>query len=331
MFDLGFTVSQMVSHYRISRPTVYKLLAEAGIIYQERYSELTDLQLDSVVREIKQSHPNAGETNVIGHLRARNFHVPRQRVRNSIDRVDPEGPSMQSSRAFRHRVYETPCPNYVWHIDGNHKLVKWGFVTHLAIDGFTRVITFGETSDNNQADTVLQKFNQAVNTYGRPFRVRTDHGGENVKVWQDMIQHCGPESVIAGTSVRNQRVERLNGDVNVQVNRFYSQIFRELEFEEVLDITNASDKFCLHYVYLPRVNQTLQECVNAHNSHSISTEAGATPNQLMFAYRHLTELHHLSLHSTTYPSVSVENLLSRQEELPFVEVLPSSRKTSLKN
>ena len=76
MFDLGFTVAQMASHYRISRPTVYKLLAEEGKVYQERYSEPTDLQLDSVVREIKQSHPNAGETNVIGHLRAGNIRVP---------------------------------------------------------------------------------------------------------------------------------------------------------------------------------------------------------------------------------------------------------------
>ena len=119
-------------------------------------------------------------------------------------------------------------------------------------------------------------------------------------------------------------MERLNGDVNIQVNRFYAEIFRELEFEGVLDITNPSDKFCLHYIYLPRINQTLQEFVNAHNSHRISMEAGDTPNQLMFAYRHLTELHHISLHSTTYPSVSVEDLLNRQQELPFVEVLPST-------
>ena len=72
---------------------MYKLLANAGKPYQERYNELTDLQLDSVIREIKETHPNAGETNVIGHLRARNIRVPRRRVRHSIHRVDPEGPS----------------------------------------------------------------------------------------------------------------------------------------------------------------------------------------------------------------------------------------------
>ena len=126
-----------------------------------------------------------------------------------------------------------------------------------------------------------------------------------------------------GVQVRNQRVERLNGNVNTQVNRFYAEIFRELEFEGNLDITNPTDKFCLHYVYWPRINKTLSEFVNAHNSHGLSTEGGATPCQLMFAYQHLTEIHHLSLHSTSYPSVNVNDLLRRQEELPHVEVLPS--------
>ena len=201
--------------------------------------------------------------------------------------------------------------------------MKWGFVTHLAIDGFTRLITFGETSDNNKADTVIRKFLGAITKCGRPLRVRTDHGGENVEVWQHMINHQGPRSVIAGTSVRNQRVERLNGDVNVQVNRYFAETFRELEFEEKLDITNSTDKFCLHYVYLPRINKTLTDFVNAHNHHNISTEGSATPQQLMFAYRHLTQLHHSAMHSTPYPSISPQELLRNPTVLPYVEVLPS--------
>lgn len=142
----------------------------------------------------------------------------------------------------------------------------------------------------------------------------------HVQVWQNMVEHRGPTAVIAGSSVRNQRVERLNGDVNIQVNRFFAEVFRELEFENKLDITNPADKFCLHYIYLPRINKTLTEFINAHNAHSISTEGSATPNQLMFAYRHLTELHHSITHSTPYPMVSVQQLLSNQNTLPFVTV-----------
>lgn len=322
MYDLGFTIAQMGTRLNISRPTIYKLLADANIDHSSRFVDVTDSQLDGIITDIKATHPNAGEINVMGHLRARNVKAQRKRVRESIHRVDPQGPSMRSSRSFRHRVYSTPCPNYVWHIDGNHKLVKWGFVTHLSIDGFTRLITYGETSDNNTAIAVLQKFLHAVDQYGRPLRVRTDHGGENVRIWQNIVDHYGYDSVIAGTSVLNQRVERLNGDVNIQVNRFYAEIFRELEFEQKLDIINPTDKFCLHYVFLPRINKTLSDFVNAHNCHGISTEGGATPRQLMFAYRHLTELQHLTNHSTPYPSVSVQQLLNNQTGLPFVQVSP---------
>ena len=55
MFDLGFTVAQVAAYFSITRPTVYKLLAEAGIQYTERYNELDDLQLDSVIRGIKET------------------------------------------------------------------------------------------------------------------------------------------------------------------------------------------------------------------------------------------------------------------------------------
>ena len=323
MFDLGFSVSQLAVRFSVSSVTVYKLLNNAGIEHSERFSSIDDSELDRIISDIKVTHPNAGEVNIVGHLRARKIQVQRNRVRASIHRIDPQGPSERSSTNFHLRVYETPCPNYVWHIDGNHKLVKWGFVTHRAIDGFTRLITYGETSDNNKAETVLQKFTSAVEKYGRRLHVRSDHGGENVKVWRHMVHQQGPRSVIAGPSVRNQRVERLNGDVNVQVNQYYAGIFRELEFEEKLNVTNPTDKFCLHYVYLPRINKTLADFVNAHNCHSISTEGSATPQQLMFAYGHLTELHHSILHSTPYPMVSVQELLRNPNALPFVEVSPN--------
>ena len=43
-------------------------------------------------------------------------------------------------------------------IDGNHKLIRRGFVLHHGIDGFSRLVTFGKFSTNNRATTVLQIF-----------------------------------------------------------------------------------------------------------------------------------------------------------------------------
>ena len=121
--------------------TVYKLLGETGVEYSARFTNIDDSHLDKIIAEIKETHPNTVKIIVMGHLRARNIRVQRNRVRASIHRVDPQGPIERNSRNFHPRVYDTPCPNYVWHLNRNHKLVKWGFVTHLGIDGFSRLIT----------------------------------------------------------------------------------------------------------------------------------------------------------------------------------------------
>lgn len=56
-------------------------------------------------------------------------------------RVDPWGVDRAMRRVTR-RKYSVPCPNALWHIDGNHKLINWKFVIHGGIDGFSRLIVF---------------------------------------------------------------------------------------------------------------------------------------------------------------------------------------------
>ena len=64
----------------------------------------------------------------------------------------------------------------------NHKLIRYKLVIHAAIDGFSRLITFINCADNNRSETVLDQFIMATSEYGVPSRIRTDHGGENVKI-----------------------------------------------------------------------------------------------------------------------------------------------------
>ena len=130
----------------------------------------------------------------------------------------------------------------------------------------------------------------------------------------------GPDSVIVGSSVRNQRVERFNLDINTNVTRQFSAFFRDLEFEGHLNASNETDLFCLQYVYLPRINRVLHQFIAAPNHHAISSEGSATPLQLFHAYQHLTEVYSSSVHSVPYPVLNVQNLLSNPEELPYVDV-----------
>ena len=100
----------------------------------------------------------------------------------------------------------------MWHIDGNHKLVRWRLVIHHAVDGFSRMVVFSKCSSNNRAETAHNLFLRALTKYGRPYKVRTDLGGENVDIWRDMTTFWGEANtpVLVGKSVHNQRIERHN-------------------------------------------------------------------------------------------------------------------------
>ena len=155
-------------------------------------------------------------------------------------------------------------------------------------------------------------FLQALSKYGRPHRIRTDLGGENVDIWRDMVAAQGEESkpVLVGKSVHNQRIERHNRALNEQVLSTFRGELYQLENEGVLDINNDTDIFCLHCVYIPRINKTLCEFVSAHNNHRISTENNRTPEQLFWC----------NIRSADYD----EGLLPGHANQPNVEELVAS-------
>ena len=193
-----------------------------------------------------------------------------------------QGTAVRRSVAVRRRIYHAEGPNYVWHIDGNHKLIKYRIVVHGAIDGYSRVVMYLTCSDNNRASTVLLlSFTKAVQENGLPSYVRSDLGGENVDVWRFMVeQHSNPSSVITGSSTHNERVERLWRDVYRCVCVTFHNLFSSMEDEGVLNSLNEVDLYCLHFVFLPRIQHTLNSFIESWNNHLLSTENNLTPNQL---------------------------------------------------
>ena len=194
-------------------------------------------------------------------------------------------------------------------------------VLHHAIDGFSRLVVFGMFSNNNRVSTVLSLYQAAFRKYGRPFRVRTNHGGENVDVWRDMVSAWGENarSVVVGSSVHNQRIERHNRAANEQLIAVFKEEFYELERQGLLDPLDDTDLFCLHYVYLPRINRRLTEFIDAHNNHTVSTEGNNSPPQLFWVNLHLTAFQGGTAADATWHGVNVSDLISSQS-LPHVQV-----------
>lgn len=221
---------------------------------------------------------------MLGNLNAQGIHIQRQRIQDSMRRVDPNGVLMRTFQLNprRRRRYSVPAPNSLWHIDGNHKLIRWRMVLHGGIDGFSRLIVYLTANTNNRAATVLSNFLKAVDMYGLPSRVRSDKGGENVDVARFMVANRGlnRSSHIAGRSVHNQRIERLWRDVYVGALDLFYTIFNNLETEGLLNPDNEVHLYALHRCFVPHIQKHLDVFRHGWNCHRLSTEGNQSPLQL---------------------------------------------------
>ena len=134
-----------------------------------------------------------------------------------------------------------------------------------------------QCNNSNKATTVYDLFIGATK-----LRVRSDKGLENVKVAEFMLAYCGFDrgSMITGSSVHNQRIERLWRDMfTVAIFPFY-QLFYSMESNNILDPLNDLHLYALHHTYIPRINRALKEFQKAWNFHGLSSEKGISPIKL---------------------------------------------------
>ena len=89
-------------------------------------------------------------------------------------------------------------PHFLGCIDGltnDSGLIRWKFVFHGFIDGFSQLVTGIRASNNNQAETVFSLFQDMISIHGVPSCMQGDHGVENgiVAQWMEAFRGilCG--------------------------------------------------------------------------------------------------------------------------------------------
>jgi hypothetical protein len=284
---LGMTWVSISKHCNVSYDTMLRWRQE--INYAEPLEDIDDASLDQFILDVK--NPLIGEVTVMGRLTSAGYSVTRERVRESVMRVDPEGRDERRKKKLKRREYNVSGPHALWHMDGHHKLIKWKIITHGGIDGYSRFIVFLKAVDNNKAKTVLSSFLEGVRRIGKfPSRIRGDYGTENVLVADAIIDNNGinRNSFICGKSVHNQRIERLWKDYYESVTSVFVPLFTFFEESRIFDVESDDHIFCLHFLFLPVLNKKIEVFRNGWNNHKIRTEHSRSPLMILLEHENIS-------------------------------------------
>ena len=164
---LGFIWSHIARMFGVSRWTVYRRIGEYDMQLMQKFTDMSNDEADAIVKDYMSGHGNTtGEPYISGYFKSIGICIQRRQVRESINRLGLMHSALRWGILISRRTYSVPWANSLWHIDGHHSLVRWKFVIHGCIDGFSRKIMFLQCNTNNKALTVLHLFLESIDNHG---------------------------------------------------------------------------------------------------------------------------------------------------------------------
>ncbi|KAK3744044.1 hypothetical protein QZH41_011924, partial [Actinostola sp. cb2023] len=120
-----FTNHDIALMLGVSKRTVENRMREYQLTNWSRYSDIDNDVLDSYVQRIQSNFPRSGFKTIHGALTSQGIRVQRARLRSSIKICDPIGRRLRSMNTIHRRIYNVRSPLALWHMDGNHKLIRY--------------------------------------------------------------------------------------------------------------------------------------------------------------------------------------------------------------
>ena len=152
-----------------------------------------------------------------------------------------------------------------FHIDGNDKLKRFGFIIHGCIDGFSRKLMWLVFSTSNNDPLVIA--NHFLFCIKKPRRVpdvlRMDCGTENIYCENMQMFFTGlEESFIYAESTRNQRNESFWSRLKKYKLKWLIDFFKYMINANLHKLSSAIQREVLVFSFIPVIQAKLNEFMN---------------------------------------------------------------------
>ena len=89
---------------------------EISVWFNKQSHKQTDQHLDDHVRILLQQTPGIGLSLERGALRGQGLNIQRERVRQSMNRIDPVSRTIRNIEFIVRRTYNVRSPNSLWYV-----------------------------------------------------------------------------------------------------------------------------------------------------------------------------------------------------------------------
>lgn len=199
LFDEGLSIQEAADFLSVcyphqkglSRRNIQSFMQENGI---SLYGGVSRQQLENAVRSAtSEVGPSYGRKMMVGYLKATGVNAAEVRVgqaQTAVAEVAQFSRFIGAQRQMNPSPYCAPHFGYSLHIDQNEKLVDYGVVFVLAVDGLSNFMAAAAVMPHKNNITIYEHvFASAVRQYGLWDQVISDHGTDNMTIGQGRPNH----------------------------------------------------------------------------------------------------------------------------------------------
>lgn len=251
-FALEKNVALAAEKYGVTETTLYEWRKAA----KRRGSDTGEFQPAATVEEDSKAqrdrrilamwrqHPGYGPSQIRNMLKRGGFRVSVGTVRHVLEEQGYLPPKLKRKEHVGR--YEAGRPRELYHLDFYHFFIHKQKQCVLFIeDDFSRFIAGWAMVPTEQADPVIESFDQAVQRYGRPDGVMSDRGSafhswKGLSRFEALLEEYEVNYYLAKEAAVNGKVEALNAS-------FQKECVEQTEFMDLTDAARSIGRWVDHY------------------------------------------------------------------------------------